>query len=165
MRKLIIALAVCAAIIPAPASGQVADAILTYQAQERDPWIGGLVEWVIPTAGHAYAGDVKRGLVPAAVSFGGLAAALWGLGLGDNPVGVDAPRVMFESEGSAVVTALGALAWVGGRVWGTVSAVQAVGDANAALLDRLGVSEDRIDLGTLVTPTGQMGLQFRISIP
>lgn len=48
---------------PSVASAQAA-ADTVYVAERRSPFVAGIIETIIPTAGYAYAGDWKRGFLP-----------------------------------------------------------------------------------------------------
>jgi len=115
------------------------DAWLKYNAEKKSEALSGILEACIPLVGHAYVGDVKRGFVPAAVSVGGLALA------------IIAP--FSGSEGSIVALgSIGWLAYLGGRVWGVVSAINTANDYNANLRNKLNLSLQPINdpqMGTL----------------
>lgn len=96
----------------------------------RNEWIAVGLEFYLPTVGHAYAGDWKRGIMPAALRTIGLAGALyaystdcysddsfcgWGLGVG------------------------GTVAFFSGWVWSCVSAHRTARDWNRSLRERLGI--------------------------
>jgi hypothetical protein len=94
-----------------------------YQAEKKSELAAGVLEALIPVVGHAYAGDAGKGVVPAVVSVGGLVLMVAGAGNLD-----------------ATVIALGYLGYLGGRVWGIVSAVQTAEDYNVKLKQQLKLS-------------------------
>jgi len=111
------------------------DAWLKYNAEKKSEPLSGILEACIPLVGHAYAGDVKRGFVPAGVSLGGLALSIIGV---------------FSNSIAAVYLCW--TAYFGGRVWGVVSAINTANDYNANLRNKLNLSLQPINdpqMGTL----------------
>lgn len=101
-----------------------------YNSEKKEPALAGLLEVIVPLVGHAYAGDISRGVVPTLISGGGLV-------------------LMFASVGSAAsgdlagftsTYGLGLLAYLGGRVYGVISAVQTANDFNNDLKRKLNLS-------------------------
>lgn len=108
-----------------------------YQAEKKSELTAGVLEALIPVVGHAYAGDAGRGVIPAIVSVGGLVVMIAGAGNLD-----------------ATVISLGYLGYLGGRVWGIVSAVQTAEDFNVRL-------KQQMKLSIRMRPTGlQLGLSY-----
>ncbi|MEM7417800.1 MAG: hypothetical protein AAF389_20085 [Gemmatimonadota bacterium] len=77
----------------------------------------GVLEWLVPTAGYAYAGDWKAGLVPNAVRVGGLVLF------------VASYDEAGEQCGSAC--ALGLVAGLGGTLWAIFGAAGKAGERSA----------------------------------
>lgn len=94
-----------------------------YQAEKKSQLTAGVLEALVPVVGHAYAGDAGRGVIPAVVSVGGLVIMIAGAG-----------------ELDVTVITLGYLGYLGGRVWGIVSAVQTADDYNRKLKQQLKLS-------------------------
>ena len=94
------------------------------------------LELILPVLGHAYAGDAKRGILPAIVHVGGFATLILVAleNIGDFPLG----DLFGEEENSggngldARVYA-GLAAFLGGKVWGVVSAARTARDHNRSL--------------------------------
>lgn len=78
---------------------------------EKSSWAAGVLEWAIPTAGYAYAGNWSRGIPPAIIRISG--AVLWFSDLGLDPFADT------SCEGACVV---GAVLTVGGTIWGVADA-------------------------------------------
>lgn len=92
------------------------------------------LELVLPVLGNGYAGDARRGVLPALVSMSGFAALLTS--------GNDEGDAKDGQERQALV---GSLLYFSGRVWGVVAAVKTVEEYNKSLLsvepqkERIGV--------------------------
>ncbi len=97
------------------------DAWTKYNAEKKSELTAGVLEWLIPVVGHAYAGDAERGLLPAGVSVGGLV-------------------LIFASGGESGLITAGLLGYLVGRIWGIVSAVQTGEDFNNNLKTKLNLS-------------------------
>lgn len=106
---------------PEPRSSQ--DAWAAYNAEKKEEFAAAGLEALIPVVGHAYVGDARRGLLPLAVSGGGLALLIIGAGDVDTSL-----------------MSIGWLTYLGGRVWGVVSALEAAKEHNAAIRTRLRLS-------------------------
>jgi len=103
------------------------DTIDLIQASMRSPALAIVLEAppVPPLLGHWYAGDVKRGLLPVAVSLGGL-----GLGMMCHDfVGSSAGC----SDAQETIATLGLLTFVGGWIWRMASAYRTASDRNQAI--------------------------------
>lgn len=120
------------------------DAWLKYNADKKSEFAAGALEFLVPVVGHAYAGDAGRGVVPAIVSVGGLVVLIAG-----------------ASDLDATVATLGYLAYLGGRIWGIVSAVNTAENYNANLKSKLNLS-----LHGMKFPQGKTGygLTFSLSL-
>ena len=114
----------------APASVQTAPA-------DKSAVLAGVLEWLVPTVGFAYAGDWKRGLPPAAVTLAGvvLFAATFEF------------HIFSESECNGTCT-IGLLMAAGGRIWGIIDAVDTAKDFNRAL------AQNGLELGLMPGPAG-----------
>lgn len=139
-------------LVPAAAHAQQSDALAQYELEKKNEFAAGALEWLIPIVGHHYAGDARAGLVPAAVSGGGLVGVIFGATLKSDCFGVDD-----LCQGNGTVMALGWVTYLGGRVWGIVSALDVAKEFNRNLADRLGVGLDDVDL--VLTPA-----QGRVSV-
>lgn len=111
------------------------NALARYNAERKSEFGAAALEWVLPVLGHAYAGDASRGLKPLAVSGGGLVLIVVGLSMcQDEFLGTCVER------GNAAVTLLGLGGWIGGRIWGIVSALDLAQEHNEALRRRLNLT-------------------------
>ncbi len=113
--------AACAAALLALAWG-----VPGLEAQESGPprksaWTAGILEYVVPTAGYAYADAWKQGLLPGAVRVSGTVALLWVMtdALTGEP-GDDEPP-----DECGALCVYGLVATGVGYVWGVTGAVQA----------------------------------------
>lgn len=74
--RLVNAVLVSALLVTGPAWAQATDGTGTGDppatSRSPNPLVAGVVEWVVPTVGYAYAGDWRKGLVPNTVRVGGL---------------------------------------------------------------------------------------------
>ncbi len=106
---------------------------LAYSAEKKGEAEAAVIEALVPVLGHAYAGDARRGLLPAGISAAGFVLLIAG-----------------SAELDTGMASLGALGYLGGRIWGIVSAYQTAKDHNASLRQRLGVSVGPgVDAGSL----------------
>ena len=80
------------------------------------------LEIVVPILGHGYAGDAKKGILPALVTLGGYVAIATTLD--------DDGEIKEDKEATA---GLGALAVIGGRVWALVQVSRMVEAHNKRL--------------------------------
>jgi hypothetical protein len=117
------------------------DAWLKYNADKKSEFAAGALEFLIPVVGHAYAGDAGRGVIPAVVSVGGLVVLVVG-----------------ASDINAGVVTVGYLAYLGGRIWGIVSAVNTAEDYNSNLKSKLNLSFNSMEF-----PQGKTGYGLTIS--
>lgn len=116
------------------------DAWTKYNAEKKSELTAGVLEWLIPVVGHAYAGDAERGLLPAGVSVGGLV-------------------LIFASGGESGLITAGLLGYLVGRIWGIVSAVQTGEDFNNNLKSKLNLS-----LKPMKFPNETVGYGFTLSV-
>lgn len=98
------------------------DAWQRYNAEKKSEIAAVLLE-EIPLLGHAYAGDIKRGYVPAAVSGGGIAIYIVG-----------------AAADNGYIAVLGGLIYAGSRIWGMISAYNTAKDYNSNLKNKLNLS-------------------------
>lgn len=108
----------------------------------HSPAVAGIVEWLLPTAGYAYAGDWSAGLVSNAVRVGGMVLLLSTF---------DEPADTCENA-----CAVGAVALLGGTIWAIVGAVNTARDHNR----RVGQAVSRIDVGAGPEGSTSFGLRF-----
>jgi hypothetical protein len=97
------------------------DAWSKYNSDKKSELTAGVLEWLIPIVGHAYAEDAERGLLPAGVSVGGLV-------------------LIFASGGETGLLTVGLLGYLIGRIWGIVSAVETASDFNSNLKTKLNIT-------------------------
>lgn len=119
MRSILLALGVVAcAVLPCAARSahaQEAQPLAAAQPTERSPLAAAALETLVPVLGHIYAGDWRRGISPALVYAGGVAAFAYAYN---------------ECTDCEFLLIGGAVAWLGGRVWGIVSAARTAQERN-----------------------------------
>jgi hypothetical protein len=143
MRRLALLLLLFAVTV-ARASAQAVDTV--FVGTRHSPIVSGLVEFVLPTAGFAYAGDWTRGFLPNAFRV----AALIGFGVtADGPEGD-----VCEGEGACQAWGIAVL---GTTVWSIVGAVQTANDHNRAISDLEG------RLFVEPAPVGGVSVGFRLA--
>ena len=116
-------------LLPTPSTAQsveqpVVPEVDRPQVQEAEKDLGGalFLELLVPVLGHAYAGDARRGVLPAVVTLGGVGMIFGGASARDY---------------AGVIVALGGIAVsAGGKIWGLVSAVDTARDYNRRLRER-----------------------------
>lgn len=118
---------------------------LARQAQEKSAAAAFGLELVLPIVGHAYAGNAKRGILPAVFYVGGFVGLV-----------AQAEEDGFIADGAGAYVALGAL--LGGRIWGLVSAVRTTNDYNRSL------SSGNASLTVLPTPDGGIGVGMALRL-
>ena len=112
------------------------DTVDLMQAATRSPVLAAALEgWLLLPVGHWYAGDVKRGLLPTVVKLGALPLAFQCVDLAGGSASC--------SDTREKIAAVGAFAFVGGWVWGMVSAYRTASDRNEAIRTRFGSVEVR----------------------
>ena len=113
--------------------------------ERKNPAVAAGLEIVLPILGHAYAGNAKRGLLPTAVSVGGLVGLV-------ARIDID---IFGDSEPETLDYMLLA-AFLGGRVWGVVSAARTANDHNRSL------SSGNANLSLFPTPDGRVGVGMNL---
>ena len=117
--RVITALTVVALLVGAPARAQAPGEATSTDppagTDTRSPLLAGVLEWVVPTVGYAYAGAWRRGLVPNSVRVGGLVLAAWQFNGGTGGADVD------RCPSACVVGLIGAVA---GTVWAVAGAAR-----------------------------------------
>jgi hypothetical protein len=109
------------------------------------PVVAGVFEYFVPLAGHAYAGDVRRGLWPLALTAAGVGVMIWDTGRCDSNLGCG-----YLLHGAALTVA--------GRLWGVQSAVSTALRRNRRAEGR---SRFRVGVAPLVAPRGlQVSIGF-----
>ncbi len=100
---------------PAQAQTQAVDTV--YVGSHHSPWTAGVVEWVLPSAGFAYAGDWKRGLLPNAIRVASIVTIVAGA----------------EDDGDSCGNGCAALGLtvVASTIWAVIGAVNTAHDHNA----------------------------------
>ena len=92
----------------------------------RSEFLAELLEALVPLAGHAYAGDWTRGVFPTMVRVAGGAVAIAHHDFCILWCSTDDGDIRWFTAGAAV--------YLGGTLWGVVSARRTVRDRNASLL-------------------------------
>ncbi len=122
-----------------PVVGQVtgsSDALSRYNAEKKDELAAIMLEMAIPIVGHAYVDDAKVGLKPTVVSVGGLVLAIAGTSVGCRQQFLGS----CIQDGNDALIIGGVLAYLGGRVWGVVSAMDYARRHNEELRQRLNLA-------------------------
>ncbi len=119
----------------------------------RSERLAELLEALVPLAGHAYAGDWRRGAFPALVRVAGGAVAIahhdvW---CGTLKCGTDVWDDRLFLAGAAV--------YLGGTVWGSVSARRTARDRNEALREGRGP-----ETGFAIRPNVHRQLEFAVNV-
>ena len=127
-----IALTLFALAVAVPAHAQQSDAWDAYNAQKKHEWLAVGLEVILPTAGHAYSGDWRRGVTPAILQIGGLAVV--------SAVYSDCGSVNTCTSNQDITMGTAAIVAVGGAVWSYVSAYYTAAGRNRDLRDRLGIT-------------------------
>lgn len=118
--------------------------LLKYNADKKSEFAAGALEFLIPVVGHAYAGNAGRGVMPAVVSVGGLVVLIAG-----------------ASDLDVTIASLGYIAYLTGRIWGIVSAVNTAENYNTNLKSKLNIS-----FNTMKLPQGKecYGITLSLSL-
>lgn len=118
-------------LLPAPATAQEAP---DTAATPKDWPVALTLELLVPLAGHAYAGDIERGIFPTTATLAGVFLIAYS----SNYQDWEAVEVVFYGAGLFLV----------GKVWGAVSAVRTANDHNREI-------RERVTPGLGVTPDGR----------
>ncbi len=156
-RIVLSALAVAVA-TPAAAQTQNDAAWNTYLDEHRSPATAAALEWLLPTVGHSYAGNWKRGILPNVVGLAGVGVSFGVyIGCGDFLFGGSSCTA---GQDAAIV--VGLLVGAAGRLWSVASARDTARDHNRGLRERLGIETD---FAVRPAPNGRMEfaatMQFR----
>ncbi|MCR4417745.1 MAG: hypothetical protein NUV92_08380 [Ignavibacteria bacterium] len=102
-----------------------------YNLEKKEPALAGVLEAIVPLVGHAYAGDINRGVVPTLISAGGLVLYF---------ISLSSISLTSDFSSSLSTASLGLLIYAGGRIYGIVSAVNTANDFNKELKKKLNLS-------------------------
>ena len=141
-------LAACTAPAVDHASAQEQEVRRTDEARIRNVPFAGVLEWAVPLAGHAYAGDVARGLLPNVPVFVGAASVM-------VACSVD-PDCGYGREWGGWVIVTSVLAMLAGKYWAVSSAIDTATRTNELLRDRPGIKDAGI--GVSVTPARRIAM-------
>ena len=125
-----------------------------YEDSKKSPATAGVLEYVCPFAGYLYAGDMRRGLVPNLLKFGGIFLVVASIGCSQDGPPIPGETEERGCEGRETLATIGALSVLTGFIWGTVDAYDTAKDYNRALLDRLSLQA--------VGRNGRAGLQLQV---
>lgn len=126
-----------------------------YEDMKKRPWFAATLELILPTVGHAYAGDEDGGR-PMAALMGAAAVMFWATAMTGHHCTRDKPRCW----GREIIVKTCAMAIIGSRVWAFDSALRLARRTNAYYRRSLGLSDAGLALS--VTPGGQLGLGVRL---
>ncbi len=138
MRHILFAAFVGTVLLSAPTGGAAQSVDTVHIAESRSALLSGVLEWLVPTVGYAYAGDWKGGLLPNTVRIGGTIAYL-----------------ASDANNCEAVCTAGLLAGVGGTVWAIVGA--------AKTAKRRPSEPQPTRSGLMVVPSQWGGAEFRYS--
>jgi len=125
-----------------------------YEDLRKSPATAGVLEYVCPFAGYLYAGDMRRGLWPNVLKFGGMFLVIASIGCSpDGPPIPGEPDTNACSDRQTQAT-VGVLSFLVGYVWSIIDAYDTAKDYNRALLDRLSLQA--------VGRNGRAGLQLQV---
>lgn len=129
---------------PRAADGDTAQVV---SAPEKSPVVAGVLEWVVPTVGYAYAGNWLRGVPPALVRIAGLALVF------------EQQFVIFgEPPPCTGQCVLGTAMMIGGTVWAIIDAARTATRENER--------RRTAPLGATLVPTyGAAGVGLGVSVP
>ena len=126
-----------------------------YEDMKKSPWLAATLELILPTVGHAYAGDEDGGK-PMAGLMGAAAVIFWATAMTGHHCTRDKPRCW----GREITVKTCALAIIGSRVWAFDSALRLARRTNAFYRRRLGLNDAGLALS--VTPGRQLGFGVRL---
>ena len=126
-----------------------------YEDMKKRPWLAATLELILPTVGHAYAGDEDGGK-PMAGLMGAAAVIFWATAMTSHHCTNDRPHCW----GRDILLKTCAMAIIGSRVWAFDSALRLARRTNAFYRRRLGLNDAGLALS--VTPGGQLGLGVRL---
>jgi hypothetical protein len=90
-------------------------------SSRKDPLVAGVLEWVLPTAGYAYAGNWKKGVAPGVLRYGGAVVVLLAIPFMDGSSSVTCNAQCITGAAMAIT----------GVVWGTAGSVNTAKGHNA----------------------------------
>lgn len=141
--------------LPGQGDAQRSSSEERYEELKKNPLLAATLELIVPIVGHDYAGDRNAALPSASMMAVGL-SLFFGAAL-------TTCRSLFDLEPdpgcvsrAEVVAKIGALTFLGSRVWAVVSAWRQANRTNAYYRRYLRL--DDADLALSVTPAGQLGL-------
>ena len=117
----------------------------------RSEWLAAQLEGLVPLAGHAYAGDWGRGAFPTLVRVAGGAVAIAHHDFCIIFCSTDDGDLRWFTAGVAV--------YLGGTVWGVVSARRTARDRNQALREGRG-----LETGFAIRPNVHGQLEFAVDV-
>ena len=126
-----------------------------YEDMKKSPWLAATLELILPTVGHAYAGDEDGGK-PMAGLMGAAAVIFWATAMGTHRCTKGEPYCWVPD----IILKTCAMAIIGSRVWAFDSALRLARRTNAFYRRRLGLNDAGLALS--VTPGGQVGLGVRL---
>jgi len=101
------------------------EALLKYQAEKKEPWVGVGAAFLVPSLGHAYAGNWGRGVKFLLIDVGCI--ALMSAGASE------------AVEGNTGLYTIGLLGLTVSRIWEYIDAYRAVEDYNKKVAEKYGV--------------------------
>lgn len=135
MRHGLLVLLVGTLLLTAPSRGAAQSPEVVASVESPSPFVSGFLEYWLPTAGYAYAGDWKRGLLPNAVRMGGMVLFIKNL-----------------DGGSGGQFVLGLFSGFGGTVWAVVGASKTA--------SRRSHAPRPIESGLVVSPSAVGGIEI-----
>ncbi|HOA40712.1 MAG TPA: hypothetical protein PKM10_04610 [Halanaerobiales bacterium] len=111
---------------------------LRYQEQKKNPWVGVAAAWLVPSLGHAYAGNWERGAMFLAAELIEIGFVLWALSDNTEEYTLYYGYQEYGTENDAIGVIAG-IAFFGTRIWEYIDAYQEVEKYNARLLERISI--------------------------
>lgn len=111
---------------------------IRYQEEKKNPWVGVAAAWLVPSLGHAYAGNWERGAMFLAAELIEIGFVLWALS--DNTEEY-IPYYGYQEYGTEndAIGVIAGIAFFGTRIWEYIDAYQEVEKYNARLLERISI--------------------------
>ena len=123
------------------------EALLKYQAEKKTPWVGVAAAWLLPSLGHAYAGNWKRGAKFLLIDLGCI-------------VLMSAGAKQYVETGSSGLYMIGYLGLIASRIWEFVDAYKTVEDYNRKLAKKYGI---KLSLNLGQNSYGENGIRLALN--
>ena len=126
----------CLLLVVVPAGAQSTDSVgdTVYVGRSHSPIAAGVIEFVLPSAGFAYAGDWKRGFLPNVIRLA---------------TGIGFEQTYDKNNDTCEIAACNvwAVLFLASTIWSIVGAVNTAGDHNATFRRSAGLSVESAPFG------------------